>query len=96
LSRPDSVDDSSKGSGKKRGRRRPVIEPQRFTELPTTVEQSMRAVVLPVHHRDRFDRWLVAQAQLLDPPIASPDAGLDRDEATPAVVADSSDFPFTL
>ena len=32
-------------------------------ELPITFEHAMRAAGLPPHHRDPFDRMLVAQAQ---------------------------------
>ena len=35
-----------------------------FTELPISAEHAERAPALPAHHRDPFDRMLVAQAQL--------------------------------
>lgn len=35
---------------------------QRFTELPVTVEDGVRAGALPGPHRDPFDRMLIAQA----------------------------------
>lgn len=35
-----------------------------FSPLPITAEHAQRAPVLPDHHRDPFDRLLVAQAQL--------------------------------
>jgi PIN domain nuclease of toxin-antitoxin system len=35
-----------------------------FTELPITVEHAVRAAELPLHHRDPFDRLLIAQAQI--------------------------------
>ena len=35
-----------------------------FEELPITVEHATAAGALPLHHRDPFDRMLVAQAQL--------------------------------
>jgi PIN domain nuclease of toxin-antitoxin system len=35
-----------------------------FTPLPITPAHAERAPVLPPHHRDPFDRMLVAQAQL--------------------------------
>jgi PIN domain nuclease of toxin-antitoxin system len=59
-----------------------TIEEQGFTELPITLEQSVQAGLLPLHHRDPFDRLLVAQAQVLDLPIASADAELDRYQVT--------------
>jgi len=34
--------------------------------------------VKPLHHRDPFDRLLVAQAQALNLPILSADRGLDE------------------
>jgi PIN domain nuclease of toxin-antitoxin system len=37
-----------------------------------------RAGLLPLHHRDPFDRLLVAQAQELGIPIVSSDRLLDR------------------
>ncbi len=33
-----------------------------FTELSVTVEHSLAAGNLPLHHRDPFDRMLIAQA----------------------------------
>jgi PIN domain nuclease of toxin-antitoxin system len=35
-----------------------------FEPLPVTFEHAARAAVLPDHHRDPFDRMLVAQADL--------------------------------
>jgi len=49
-----------------------------FTELPISMAQAVRAGLLPRHHRDPFDRVLVAQAQDLNVPILSADAVLDR------------------
>lgn len=53
-------------------------EEEGFTELPIGVEQAARAGLLPSHHRDPFDRLLVAQAQSLHVPILSADLVLDR------------------
>ncbi len=39
------------------------IEAARFTELQITFEHAVHAGALPAHHRDPFDRMLVAQAQ---------------------------------
>jgi PIN domain nuclease of toxin-antitoxin system len=55
-----------------------VLERQSFSELPITLDMAVRAGLLPLHHRDPFDRLLVAQAQLLSVPILSADAVLDR------------------
>ncbi|MGA8763099.1 MAG: type II toxin-antitoxin system VapC family toxin [Candidatus Sulfotelmatobacter sp.] len=55
-----------------------VLEQQSFTELPITLDMAVRAGLLPLHHRDPFDRLLVAQAQLLGAPIVSSDRIIDR------------------
>jgi PIN domain nuclease of toxin-antitoxin system len=49
-----------------------------WQELPITVGHAVRAGLLPLHHRDPFDRLLVAQAQALNLPILSGDRGLDE------------------
>ena len=49
-----------------------------FVELPISIDQAVRAGLLPRHHRDPFDRLLVAQAQDLNLPILSADHILDR------------------
>lgn len=41
-----------------------VIEDRGFTHLPLTFQHAEQAGNLPMHHRDPFDRFLVAQAQL--------------------------------
>ena len=48
-----------------------------WRELPISIEHAVRAGLLPLHHRDPFDRLLVAQAQALSVPILSADRGLD-------------------
>ena len=35
-----------------------------FSSLPITIEHAERAGRLPLHHRDPFDRMLIAQAQV--------------------------------
>jgi PIN domain nuclease of toxin-antitoxin system len=55
-----------------------LMQQQAFSELPITLEMAVRAGLLPTHHRDPFDRMLVAQAQSLNIPILSADAMLDR------------------
>jgi|SRR5580700_158053 PIN domain nuclease of toxin-antitoxin system len=54
------------------------LQREGFTELPISVAQATRAGLLPLHHRDPFDRLLVAQAQDLGVPILSADSSLDR------------------
>jgi PIN domain nuclease of toxin-antitoxin system len=51
---------------------------QALSELPITLEHAVRGGLLPLHHRDLFDRLLVAQAQSLKLPILSADAALDQ------------------
>lgn len=46
--RPDSVAEAARGTG--------------FTELPVRAAAAARVAGLPPHHRDPFDRLLVAQA----------------------------------
>jgi PIN domain nuclease of toxin-antitoxin system len=44
------------------------------TPLPITHQHGLRAGALPPHHRDPFDRMLIAQAQLEGLPIMTADA----------------------
>lgn len=44
-----------------------------FTGLPVTMEDGNVAGALPLHHKDPFDRMLVAQAQRLDALIVTRD-----------------------
>lgn len=48
----------------------------RLTTLPIEVEDAVRAGELPLHHKDPFDRLLVAQAMLRDVELVSPDPAL--------------------
>jgi len=41
---------------------RQALEPSGFDELPVTGEHAARVAILPAHHRDPFDRLLVAQS----------------------------------
>jgi PIN domain nuclease of toxin-antitoxin system len=49
----------------------------RFAMLPIEAHHSVRLIDLPFHHRDPFDRMLVAQALAEGIPLASSDKGLD-------------------
>jgi PIN domain nuclease of toxin-antitoxin system len=49
----------------------------RISLLPITGEDAVAAAGLPPHHRDPFDRMLVAQALRLDATIVSRDRTLD-------------------
>ena len=40
-----------------------IIEERGFIHLPLTFHHAEQAGVLPTHHRDPFDRFLIAQAQ---------------------------------
>lgn len=57
-----------------------LLAQESFSELTITLEAALRAGSLPLHHRDPFDRMLVAQSILLGVPILSADAVLDRYE----------------
>jgi PIN domain nuclease of toxin-antitoxin system len=46
--------------------------------LPITLDHAERQALLPWHHRDPFDRMIVAQAQVEIVSVVSNDAILDR------------------
>jgi PIN domain nuclease of toxin-antitoxin system len=54
------------------------IEEEGFLVLPISIEHALRAGALPEHHRDPFDRMLIAQAQAEHLPILSNDTIFDR------------------
>lgn len=49
-----------------------------FQALPISSDHAVRAGALPEHHRDPFDRMLVAQAQAENLAILSNDTSFDR------------------
>lgn len=49
-----------------------------FRRLTISTAHALRAGQLPLHHRDPFDRMLVAQSQALNFPIVSADTAFDR------------------
>jgi PIN domain nuclease of toxin-antitoxin system len=49
------------------------VEELGFDLLPVTAEHAWRVEQLPLHHRDPFDRLLIAQAQLERVPIVTAD-----------------------
>lgn len=51
-----------------------------FGAVPITASDATRAARLPAHHRDPFDRMLVAQATRLDAIIVSRDASFEAYE----------------
>jgi PIN domain nuclease of toxin-antitoxin system len=54
------------------------LEDEGFLVLPISIEYALRAGALVEHHRDPFDRMLVAQAQAERLPILSSDTVFDR------------------
>ena len=54
----------------------PLIGETGFGALPITLEHGAEAARLPPHHRDPFDRMLVAQARLEGLTLVTADAGL--------------------
>lgn len=46
--------------------------------LPVTVDHALHVYTLPDHHRDPFDRLLIAQSQLERLPILTADPGIAR------------------
>ena len=53
-------------------------ETQRFARLDITLDHVTVVATLPLHHRDPFDRLLVAQAMVEQVPIISGDPKLDQ------------------
>lgn len=54
------------------------IGDQRFAQLPISVADGARAGALPGHHRDPFDRILIAQALARNVVLVSNEAIFDR------------------
>ena len=50
-----------------------AVESLGFNGLPVTLEDAEVAAALPAHHRDPFDRMLVAQARRLDAVVVTRD-----------------------
>ena len=55
-----------------------IVEQRGFTPLPLSLFHAEQAASLPMHHRDPFDRMLVAQAQMEGVIIVTADAALRR------------------
>lgn len=53
-----------------------MMDESQVTALPILLSHTLRVAALPQHHRDPFDRLLVAQAQLEEVPLLSADAQL--------------------
>jgi len=54
-----------------------AIEASSFGSLPILASEGERAARLPAHHRDPFDRMLVAQALRLDAVIVTRDSAFE-------------------
>ena len=54
-----------------------AIASQGFEELPITVDDASHAGLLPGHHRDPFDRMLIAQALSRNLPLVSVETVFD-------------------
>lgn len=50
-----------------------ILEQARFNQLNVTTAHALRAGLLPIAHRDPFDRMLMAQAELEKIPIVTHD-----------------------
>jgi PIN domain nuclease of toxin-antitoxin system len=57
-----------------------ALGPAGLGSLPITLGDAESAGALPPHHRDPFDRMLIAQAKRLDAVIVSRDAAFERYE----------------
>jgi len=55
-----------------------VVLEEGFLELPITLAHSERAGGLPAHHRDPFDRMLIAQAQAEELVLVTADCRINR------------------
>lgn len=55
-----------------------AIEDMSLRVLPFTSAHAFELFSLPLHHRDPFDRQLIAQALAEDVPIVTPDAEFER------------------
>ena len=57
-----------------------MIEASGVVPLPIQLPHTLRVAELPPHHRDPFDRLLIAPAQLEGVPICTADPALRRYE----------------
>ena len=55
-----------------------VTEAHGFIQLAISAEHALQAASLPMHHRDPFDRMLIAQGLIEGLPIVTPDSIFDR------------------
>ncbi|MGZ3708534.1 MAG: type II toxin-antitoxin system VapC family toxin, partial [Bdellovibrionota bacterium] len=57
------------------------IQEERFTELPISARHALRVSALPDHHRDPFDRILIAQSLGEGIPLLTADRQLAKYDA---------------
>jgi PIN domain nuclease of toxin-antitoxin system len=57
-----------------------------FEELPISIAHAVAAARLPLHHRDPFDRMLIAQASLESLTLLTSDSRL-KEYGTPIILA---------
>jgi PIN domain nuclease of toxin-antitoxin system len=50
-----------------------ILGKAKFIELPVTTAHALRAGILPIDHRDPFDRMIMAQAELEQIPVITYD-----------------------
>ena len=55
-----------------------VVEAHGFNLLSISVEHALQAASLPLHHRDPFDRMLIAQSLMENVRIVTPDVVFDQ------------------
>ena len=55
-----------------------MVEDRGFAHLSLTFQHAERAGLLPMHHKDPFDRFLIAQAQAEDLTLVTNDAHIAR------------------
>jgi PIN domain nuclease of toxin-antitoxin system len=58
------------------------IQANALTELPISLKHMYALLNLPLHHKDPFDRLLVAQAMASQLPLLSPDVQLSAYDIT--------------
>jgi PIN domain nuclease of toxin-antitoxin system len=59
-----------------------------FRPLPIQIAEAVAAAELPLHHRDPFDRLLVAQAQMGGITIVTRDENISKYDVPVLAVAD--------
>ncbi|EDN65926.1 conserved hypothetical protein [Beggiatoa sp. PS] len=74
-----------------------ILLKARFTELPITTTHALKAGLLPIKHRDPFDRMLMAQAELENLAIITYDSAFYLEHLTiiPPPKGESKGNPIT-